>query len=313
MTDLVGLRASELARCPRMAAYRGLGVTEDDRPADIDEYLARGRLFESYVCAQLEQKHGKANVVRQLEVPWPLGVGHADALIVPTRTLVEVVSTVSPSTSGLMWEMKVEQLRVYLRHCDLADTGVLMVIDPSRLRAVDTYRVVVTDEDRERIDAAVAAVSAALDGGDLPHRVCAVPGQARGRLCPFGSTCFADWAPPDATVNNDPAALAVATRLATLKTEEREKKAELKQIETARKDVEYELGEILDVGETTVGPFRVVRTHVQRQPVFQLKAAEAAGMVVPEEFFKPGASYDTWRIDLAKEPGPIDYGEEAPF
>lgn len=309
------VRASELSRCARMAALRGLGAEQAEHDEQTLRYFARGHLYSDYVCRQLEAKHGKENVEREVEIPWPLGLGHADAYISSEKLLAEIKSTVAPSTSSPMFDMAVAQLRFYLRFHPEAETGALYLINPSDLSGEDVFAVRLTDEDREEIDAAVADVQAALEGGPLPERVCSKPGQARGRLCAFAEACFAGWQPPEPTEITEPDALDAAVRLHALKIAERPLKEQLAAIDEGKKEAQAELAEILPVGESVIGNLQVTRTHVQRQPTFSVKAFEAAGHSVEPltEFFKPGAEYDTFKIKSAQTAGEIDFGDEAPF
>ena len=310
------IRASEAARCYRQAALRALGATEAERPPEAQEYLNRGRFFEEYVVRQIEAKHGRDNVRRQVDIDWGMDEpGHADALIVSERILVEIVSTVTPNPSGLMWEMKLAQLKLYLRFCDDADEGALYVINPNVLQPADVYRVVLTPEDIKAIDAGVASIKVALDGGELPARVCAKPGQARGRLCPFAEPCFEGWVPPEPSEVVDPDAVDAAARLAAIKVAERPLKEQLAVLEDRKKEAQADLAEMVAVGETIAGPWKVTRTHVQRQPTFSMKAAQAAGFPVQtlDEFLKPGAAYDTFKVTRAEDAGGIDFGDEAPW
>lgn len=316
------VRASELARCARMAALRGLGAEQQEYDEQTRRYFARGHLYTDYVCRQLEAKHGRENVQREVVIPWPLGEGHADAYITTEKLLVEIKSTATPSTSSPMFDMAVEQLRIYLRFHPEAERGALYLINPSDLRGEDMFEVRLTDDDRERIDEAVDEIRQAVEHGSeghefnpfLPERVCAKPSQARSRLCPFADACFAGWEPPDTPTVTDPEAVNAAALLARIKRDEREHKERLAGLEEERRQVQDALVELVPVGESTVGPWKVTRTHVKRSPSFSMKAAAAAGFPVHtlDEFLRPGAEYDTFRVAAADEAGDVDYGE-APF
>src|SRR6266487_4991919 len=94
------VRASEFARCNRMAAYRALGNVGQLDPA-ASEYLWRGHVFEEIVVRQLEARYGRENVVRQPSLDRGMGEdGHSDAFIIPERAMVEVKSTVKASASS---------------------------------------------------------------------------------------------------------------------------------------------------------------------------------------------------------------------
>lgn len=309
------IRASELTRCARMAALRGRGAEQAEHDEQTLRYFARGHLYTDYVCRQLEAKHGKDAIEREVEIHWPLGVGHADAYVKPEKLLVEIKSTVAPATSSPMFDMAVAQLRFYLRFHPEAEQGALYLINPSDLSGEDVYVVRLTDEDREQIDAAVQEVKAALDGGELPARVCAKPGQARGRLCSFAEACFDGWTPPEPTELSDPDAADAAARLVALKIAERPLKEQLAALEEGRKEAQAELAELVEVGESLVGPWLVKRTHVSRAPSFSVKAFEAAGHSIEPlaEFFKPGAEYDTFKVERSETSTELDYGAEAPW
>lgn len=308
------VRASELSRCARMCALRGRGADQADFDAQTLRYFARGHLYSDYVCRQLEAKHGKQNVEREVEIEWPLGTGHADAYIQSEKLLVEIKSSATPSTSSPMFDMAVAQLRIYLRFHPEAEQGALYLINPSDLSGEDVFAVALTEQDRDEIDAAVETVRLAIEGGDLPPRVCSRPGQARGRLCNFADACFAGWVPPEPEEVVDPDVLDAVSRLVAIKTAEAPLKAELAALEEGRKQAQADLAEAVAVGESVVGPWLVKRTHVERSPVFSVKAFEAAGHSVEPlaEFFKPGAEYDTFRVSRAEEPGDVDYGA-APY
>lgn len=308
------IRASELSRCARMAALRGLGAEHEEPDEITQRFFARGHLFGEYVARQLEAKYGKAEIEREVAIPWPLGEGHADVYVRSAKLLVEVKSTVTPTTSSPMFDMAVEQLRIYLHFHPEAERGALYLVNPSNLAGEDVFEVRLTVADRARIDADVALVRAALEGGQLPQRVCSRPGQARGRLCSFAAACFEGWVPPALHEVSAPEALDAAARLAAIKREERDYNAALAALEQGKKEAQAELGEYLPEGESVVGPWQVRRTLVQRAPVFSLKAAAAAGFPVQtlDEFMRPGAAYETFRVERAETPGEIDYGE-APF
>jgi CRISPR/Cas system-associated exonuclease Cas4 (RecB family) len=206
------VRASEMARCPRMAALRGLGTEQQEYDEQTRRYFARGHLYTEYVVRQLRVKHGAENVEREVEIHWPLGVGHADAYVKPSKLLCEIKSTVTPTTSSPMFDMAVQQLRIYLRFHPEAERGALYLINPSDLRGEDVFEVKLTDEDVTAIDEAVLRVSEALSGGELPDRVCRKPGEGRAHLCPFIEPCFQGWEPPPANQVSDADAVDAASR-----------------------------------------------------------------------------------------------------
>lgn len=320
---LTGIRPSLWARCPTAAVYQGRGEIEADQPAEAQEWFARGHLFEEYVVRQIVAKHGKENVERQVVIPIPgIGEGHADAYVRTHKALVEIKSTVSPYPSSDIFGHAVQQLRIYLAHHGEAEVGWLYMINPNRLTPADVYEVRLTDEDRESIENQRAYIVETKDekGDDLlddhggAWRPCTRPSQARGRMCPFAHVCFDGWEPPDETETiTDPAVVDAAQRLFAIKREKAQHSAAIKALEEGEKQAQAELAENVD-GEALVGPYVVKRSHVVRQPTFQPKAFEAAGHSLEPlaEFMKPGAEYDTWKVEMADEAGEIEYGE-VPF
>ncbi len=309
------LRASELARCARMAAGRGIGWAHADYDEQTRRYFARGHLYTEYVARQLRAKHGPTNVITEVEIDWPLGTGHGDIYVIPDKLLVEVKSTVTPTTSSPMFEMAVEQLRIYLRFHPDAEHGALYLINPSDLSREDVFRVELTDEDVARIDTAIYDLSVAVEhGGSLPPRVCSKPSQARGRLCPFAEACFDGWVDPGPEEVTDADALAVVSELSRIKQEESAHRRALAALEEGRKETQARLGEYVPVGDSTVGPFAVKRIHKTRAPQFSEKAAKAAGFPVETlaEFMVGGSEWDEYRVGTAAEAGETDFGE-APF
>lgn len=304
-----------------MEVLRGVGNPVPEYDERTRRYFARGHLYGSYVYQQLVAKFGRDDVVRERIVKWPLGEGHMDAYIVSLGMVVETKSTVTPSTSSPMFDMSVEQNKMYQHYTPGSKTGAVYLINPSDLSREDVFTVKLTGEDRDRIDAKTAFIRDAINGeADAPvhgseYRPCVTPGQARGRMCPFAHVCFQDWQPPDTAENTNPLAVEAARALYQIKQEIREHTKMLDSLEAEKKNVEAELAELVDLGDTVVGPYQVKRTHVVRQPTFSVRAYQAAGLSLEPlaEFFRPGSEYDTWRVTMADTAGSIDYGEEAPF
>lgn len=320
--ELTGIRPSLWARCPTAAVYQGRGEEEAPLPLETAEWFFRGSVFEEIVVRQIIAKHGRENVQRQVVIPIPgIGEGHADAYIIPDKTLVEVKSTTSPYPNSDTFGFGVNQLELYLAYHSEAEQGALYMLDPNRMKPADIYTVRLTDERREEIEAQRELIinGVHLGSGGPEHgseyRPCTKPSQARSRLCPFAAACFDGWEPPDTSEITLPEAVEAAIRLFALKAEIAGHNAALKVLEEGKKEAEAELGEFVEVGDSLVGPFAVKRTHVVRQPAFSVKAYQAAGLPLEPlaEFMRPGAEYDVFRIDRAATAGDVDYGEEAPF
>jgi len=307
------VRASEVARgCDRMSVGRALGWEPREHDPETLEWFSRGHLFEWYYGRQLDAKHGKENVIRQPSFQHPLGVGHSDFLIAPERLLVEVKSTASGTLSTPVFDNGVEQLRIAIHFHPDADQGALVMLNPSTLRPADTFKVVNTDDDDERIEETFRRLQNHIVAEDLPERVCTKPGQARGMMCPFAAECFDGWEPEPINEIDDPAVLKIAADLAALTQEERKHNAAIKELEQTKRDLKGELAEVLPAkGETVVGPYLVRTWPVAGRVSVSAKALAAAG-IDPYPFATVGAPRLEVRIDVAEEAGDIDYGE-APF
>jgi hypothetical protein len=308
---------------------RGAAALELD--PNVEEYFFRGRVFEEIEVRRLEARFGRENIVRQPTFDWgfagdaPKGRedswrGHADAFVIPEKTLVEIKSTTTPTFSVPMVDMAIAQLRIALRFYEHPEAGRpeqgwLELVDPNRLRPADVIVVKNLPEDELAIDTAIEGLRIAAAGGELPERVCLRPGQARSRLCPFGDACFEGWEPePDRRIS-DPDVLDAVADLVHVRRRMAPLKNELKPLEAEEKIAAKIVAELVEEGETTVGTYAVSKTHVERAPSFQPKLARAAGfpMHTLDDFLKPGAVYDLVRVGEAEEPVDVDYGEEAPF
>lgn len=322
MTTLTGIRPSLWARCVTAAVFQGRGEPEAEHAPEAAEWFFRGHVFEEIVMRQIEAKHGKENVQRQVVIPIPgIGEGHADGYLIPDKALIEVKSTVAAYPNSDTFQFGVEQLRRYIAYHPEAEKGYLYMVDPGRMKPADVYTVVLTDEDRANIDLerryiedAVSDRSDGLAKHSDPWRPCTRPSQARSRLCPFAVTCFDGWEPPDAAQVTETQALDAVSRLHAIKTEKAQLAAQASALEEGEKKAQAELAEYVEPGDAIVGPFTVKRTHVVMQPRFSVRAFEAAGHSIEPlaEYFTEGSEYDKWTVKQADQAGDIDFGE-APF
>lgn len=317
MTVLTGARLSSMSRCPRQCAYTALNTTGDPLPLDAQEYFARGQMFELYVGWQLDAKHGRENVQRQVPVPWGAGYeGHAD-FVIDGGTVVEVVSTVVPSP--LVFTFKAGQAKRYM-HFLGHERGVVHVVNPSRLTQADMLPLRLTDDDREQFTAEVAAVTEAVKsaGEVLPDRVCRKPGDARAHLCPYASECFKDWVAPAASEDDREQARRAALDLYQAKQHERNLEAQLTAIEDERKQAQAALSELLEPGETQVGPFLVKRIPVRGRVTVKNELLKSG--LIPDELLAPYVNvsdgYDRFEIARVSDETALtgdDFGSEAPW
>lgn len=284
-------------------------------PPEADEYLFRGNVFEEITARRLQAKHGKENVLRQITVEIPgVGVGHPDFYLVNEHAIGEAKSTVAPFPNSPIFESGAKQTKLYVHFHPEAVKGYLYMLDPNRMKPADVYEINVSDDDAQQIETERAQIVEAVAGGELPDRICSHPGQARSHMCPLALACFPDWEPepPDEITNPD--AVHAASRLAAIKTEKRQHAQAIKALEEGEKVAQAELAELVAVGDSVVGPFKVKRTHVVLQPRFSVRAFEAAGHSIEPlaEFFTGGSEHDRWTVSRADEAGDIDYGE-VPF
>lgn len=322
-TTLTGIRPSLWARCPTAAVFQGRGEEEAPHPPEAEEYFFRGNVFEEIVMRQIAAKHGKENVERQVVIPIPgIGEGHADGYLRPDKTLVEIKSTVAAHPNSDIFTQGVRQLRIYLTYHGEAEQGALYMLNPNVMKPADVYTVKLTDEDLFGIhneanyieDNVKSANLEGLDDHGDEYRPCTKPSQARGRMCPFASVCFGeDWQPQVDEVT-DARAATLAGELMAIKAEKRLHTASVKALEEGEKELQAELADLVDVGESLVGPFVVKRTHVVLQPKFSTKAFQAAGHSLEPlaEFFAGGSEHDRWAITKAEHAGEVDYGD-VPF
>lgn len=318
MTALKGARLSSLARCVRQAAYTALDTPADPLPDDAEHYFRRGHLFNHYVGQQLRAKYGPAQVRSEVEIPWPLGVGHADHVIAAESLCVEVVSTVSPSPHT--FSFKAKQLRSYM-HFGGYDNGAVYVIDPSSLKREDVLPVKLTDDDRQEIDTDVYMVGLAESEGraDVIERVCRKPSDARGYLCQYASACFANWEAPAVTDDDREAARRAALDLYQAKQRLRNLVAQEKAAETDAKEAQAILADLLPPGDfVSVGPFKVrVRGPYTRTTI--KKELLDSGLVEREMIDAYVSESDPWFVsDITRESGETaltgdDFGSDAPW
>lgn len=317
---LEGVRLSELARCARQCALRGLNA-EPRQPTEREQrWLSRGQLFGFYAYQQFRERYGD-EVKREVEIPWPLGTGHADIHVPSENLIVEVVSSVSPA--GII-AGKMKQARLYLHFNTVgAEQAAVYVIDPSSLDREDLYPVVLRDEDREGIEAEVAAVQAALNGGPLPDCAAATPDECRHScFCAFTAQAWEDWQPPDPAISDDPELAEAVRELYEAKRQEQTAKAVADEKKSARHEAEQRLGLLgVEPGrDLLVAGLKVRRTLVKGRETFSLAAARSSGVWGPGHdevfgpFLKVGAGSERWSVDRAGEETPdLEFGVEAPF
>ena len=326
MSELTGARLSALSRCPRQAAYTALGAEANSPSDQMERYFARGRVFEEYVVRQFEAKY-PGGVETQREIPWPLGVGHADIYIPQEKLLVEVVSTVAPT--GAILGFKIEQVKLYLHFDEEAERAAVYVVNPSDLRREDLLPVKLTDEDRMRIETEVAEVEAGIanysEGPDaLPTCCASSPDDCRfGHMCSYTDLAWADWEPP-AAEDVPEEAVELLMRLAAKDRAYKAAEANTSGYKHERDEIREALLPLLEPGvEYVAGGVSVKLTQVKGRETFRLAPARTAGAITPgiEEALQPWISVGEpsvrWTLNVDDTAGldaySDDYGDEPPF
>lgn len=310
-------------RCPRQAGYALLG--EEPAPEDDDTLLLfeRGKMDEDwFVTHVLEPKFGVTNIVRQKAVPWPaagLPVGelHGDAFV---------------TSEGMPWEVKsrangepadfdfIQLAGAIHFDAEAGDSGVLAVIDRNLKR--EYIPVVLNDGLRDQVEDIAAQVVSCARTGELPHRVCQKPADGRARMCPFVTTCFSDWTPPD-PINLDGDIAVLALDVMHAQTTKRELTKQAEEADVAYKQLAARLTDWeLDAGRVYVGSgVKVKRTAFPASERFSLANARKSGMWTADDdvrfapFLSLSGAHDRWAIE---QTGPAtvvdeDFGDEAPW
>lgn len=303
---MIGARLSALARCPRQAAYTALGSASNEPSDQMHRYLARGRVFEEYVAAQFEAKY-PGQIQSQREITWKLGTGHADIYVTGKRLLVEVVSTVAPT--GKILDFKIEQVKLYLRHDAEAEKAAVYVVNPSDLRREELLPVRLTDEDRERIDATIAEVAAAVEsnGESMPACCASSPDECRfSHMCSYTDLAWADWEPPPPAVMPEEGRVLLA-RLAALEQSCRGAQSLVDAAKFERDEVRDLLAPFVEPGvEYEHEGVTVKVSQVKGRETVRLAAARTAGAITPgiEEALAPwtavGEPSLRWTVKVAE-------------
>jgi hypothetical protein len=333
------LRWSSVRDCPRKAIYEATNAPHRDRTLKEERQLARGRSVghEYLVAIAHESKRlvhvatgpdfmlpyphlraeteDDAEILAELPVRWELGVGHADAYIRETDTVIEVLSSQSPTAE--MIHSKLLQGAGYARALD-ATSVCLAIVDPATL---DDDRVIVTQSsDRwaelmAEVDERIAQVLAWRDRDELPARVCSKPGDSFGHFCQYAGHCFEGWEPKFAEELQSEEAQQLAIRLAHVKAKRRELSSSDKTLEAEQKLIQADLEGFVPGGEWQVGGYLVKRSDRTRSS-FKLTLAEQDGRF-PDDLlaqFTTRTHFTVWDVEKT---GPAvalpDTEEEVPF
>lgn len=336
------LRWSSVRDCARKSIYEAEGAPARERTPAEEGTLWRGksigREYTIFLATQMGARiwvssgpdfwvppdlkaadEKSAGLIAEQTIRWQHGVGHSDIYLPETKTIVEVLS--SAHASEAMTRAKLLQAVGYTEHHPQAENCALVIVSPTDFtteRIVLSPRSTAYKDLRTEMRERIGDLDNWAETSTLPGRVCGRPSDARSHFCLFADHCFEGWQPtePD-EIEADETVVDALVRFDRAKKARaavaREDKA-LKVEQDAAQEILAGLE--LPAGTVRLGPYEVTRTFVQRKPTFQADRAEMAGVFEPglySEFFRAGASYSTYRIDLVGDPIEEDYGSEAPW
>lgn len=327
MTEHNGFEArsrwSQAVLCPRQAAYGLRGQPLDEEPDEITKgYFLRGKQIGSYMGERFISRYGLHDIVLEHPFAWPAGIGHGDVLVRSEKLAVEVKSKADPRPL----DSHILQLAGQVHWTPEAERGALIVVDPSNLSERTIPMPVVPDSLVERIEGIAGEVAAAADpAASLPARVCARPSQARGHMCPFAETCFADWDAPD-PIDLQGEVASLANRLVELDATIKRSKDDQKDWESERDQLRAQLRLTLEPErEYSLDGQQLIRiTPIAGRVSYDVPLAIEMGVLDPAEvdpFRKVGKGYERWTVKAVGEPDePVQalpslesFGEEAPW
>lgn len=339
----VRLRASSLRDCPRKAVYEACGAPARPRSNREERFLWRGKTIGHDYIVFLANSNGwkvwidsgpdywlppelradtigDAQIVAEQRIDWGLGTGHADAYLTETKTIIECLS--SANAGDDLIRSKLLQAVLYTEHHPTATHCRVVVIDPSDFseeQIVLDPRSKTYAELRDEVENRIALVAMHLRDPSIElARVCSKPSDAIGHFCQFAEHCFQLWEPPPLEVLADDVELTLAlAEFAEAKRLRKQIAADDKVAKQRQDDAQavIEAADLPSGRDVLVGPFKVRRTAVQRKPTLDWERAEMAGALEPgmlAEFFRPGASYSTYKAERVDMSGD-EYGEEVPF
>lgn len=304
------MRLSTIRDCPRRAVFEATGAPEREVYDRETRIMWSGRRIGQDYLDMWCEAHPSEELVREKKVPHPFGVGHEDAFIVSTGTVLEILSSAHASTE--MVHSKLLQLVLYMTYDAEAVNGALLIVDP---RDYSDERVIVVKggdkwselaaEAQERM----AAVSRWSATGELPDRVCAAPANARSHFCRHSEVCFENWEPDPLAVLDDPETHELAVRLAHLKAKRREIASTDKTLEAEQKELQNGLADRVPPGIFQVGQIKLGRSLRTRES-FKLALAKEDSRLPNDllEEFTGVSDYEIWTAEILDQAAEVDYG-----
>ena len=311
---LTGVRWSSAVICPRRAVYEGLGVEGEPWSPQMLSIFRRGRFIGAAIAADIEAdliEQGRPAGVAEREVPWPaadpIGVGHADYLIVDERRIIEVVSSVGCELP----RHKALQGAGYAINDPDADEATVLSIDPSSY----VEKPYPLDIDG-LIDDVLEIEQVVVNGirtGEIPRRAMRPNGydEVEGPNehpcfeCPFKRRCWSTWEPwpsvelPESMIPKLERLAALEDYLATRK-KEKEPEADAE-----RKALRAQVRARMMPGvRYSAGGIRVHFVEVAATRRFSLADAEKAGHTLPESlqaFITESGAHERWTVRRTDE------------
>jgi len=316
-------RWSQAVLCPRQAAYGLRGQPLDEEPDDIVKgYFARGKQLGAYMAERFIAQYGAHDIVLEKAVPWPAGIAHGDIFVRSEKLAVEVKSKADPRPL----DSHILQLGGQVHFDPEAESGALVLVDPSNLQERTIPMPVVPDalvEEIERISGEVAG--AADPAAPLPARVCSRPSEARGHMCPFAATCFGEWEAPD-PIELQGEVAKLALRLVELDATIKATADDVKDWESERDELRSQLRLTLEPKlDYVLDEEQLIRiTPIAGRVTYDITTAIKMGALTEAEvadFRREGKGYERWTVRPVPAPGDdpvrplpdLDYGDTPPF
>lgn len=305
------LRWSTTVRCPRQAVYNAENAPARERTEPEERILFRGRMLGADYASLLIANHGQVNVEVEKKVEWLGGIGHVDAFLIPTGTVVEVLSSMHASEQ--MRHVKLLQAVGYADAIPESKVIMLVVLNPATfeedrtvvLKGTSAYDALLL-EARDRVE----QIRLYAQTGVLPERVCKKPSEARGRFCLHGDFCFAGWEPDDLPILEDPEVMSVAAAWSHAKQRELTAKAAYDEAALVRKGIEERLADRIEQpGSYQSGVYEIKRIDVADSYSVDSRKLAGYGIEVPDDCWKTRKGHVRWDIRRGSVAAELDYGD----
>jgi hypothetical protein len=299
-------RLSETGSCPRYRVAKCLGLV-DTTAEDPEGYLARGRVLEDWVAAEIRRHLGPAvRIRRQVPVRTRYGTGHIDIVCISRDTghehLVEVKTTQDRYLDDLPRAEHLQQVQAYLHFRPSVRTAELLYVIATRGLLVRSWPVRRNEAIGRTIEAELKVLAGYRSRRILPPIPDGYTPQGYPcSQCPFAGRCWGEAQSAAQPVDEEEAA-AAAARLRQIEGILAEAKAQIQRLEEQRdreRDVLRAVLEAKGAQEIVAGGVRVRRTVVPGRRTLDVAGALAAG-VLDEQALAPwwreGQPYERWTV-----------------